>query len=171
MRTGLIALRALTATAIALAVLMPSGCGDAGAGAEGSAPAISHAYVEMVTHLKEAALSNQPYGAARRARGLAKPELALIAGFCRFAWQVPVNHLVYLLDEHEYVVGRVTHLAELRYRGGAVDYDIGDASIEALLGKLRRIVHLRSLDGSLVRRYSRACYRQNPPAIQGSASS
>lgn len=73
MRTGLTALRALAATAIALAVLMPSGCGDAGAGAEGSAPAVSHAYVEVVTHLKEAALSNEPYGAARRARDSQNP--------------------------------------------------------------------------------------------------
>jgi hypothetical protein len=146
----------LTVGAVALVGVLSVGCGG-NSRADNSAPAISPAFAKVVTDLKAAALSSRPYDAARHTKRLSKPERAVIEGFCTFAWQIPVNHLDYLLGGNPYPVNRVTHLAELSYRGGAVGYDVSDASVEASLGRLRRIVHLRSLDGRLVRKYSRAC--------------
>jgi len=149
----------LTAAAIALVGAMAGGCGNAGQ-ADSGPPPVSRAYTEVVAGLKEAALSNRSYDATRHSKGLTRPERAVVDGFCEFAWQIPVNHLVHLLDQPAYVVPRITHLAELGYRGvrGAYD-DVEDASIKALMERLERIVDLGSLDGKSIRRYSRACRR------------
>lgn len=146
----------LIAGAIGLLSVAATGCGG-NSQADANPPTASRAFKEMVTGLKNAAVSNRPYGATRRASRLAKAEQAVVAGFCEFAWQIPVNHLVHLLPQHVYVVTRITHLSELEYRGGAVSYQVRDAPVEASLAALRKIVDLRALNGSLIRRYSRAC--------------
>jgi hypothetical protein len=157
MTAGRAILWSLTVGAVALVGIVSVGCGG-NSQADIGAPTVSPAYTEAVTDLKTAALSNRPYDLARHTKSLSKPERAVIEGFCEFAWQIPINHLENLLGQNPYAVDRTTHLAELNYHGGRVSYDVKDPSIEALMGGLRRIVNFRSLDGRVVRKYSRACF-------------
>ncbi len=160
---GRTTISSLTVGAIALTLIVLAGCGGDSRAEDTTrtvtTPTVSPAYTKLVTGLRDAAHASASYHAARRALALRKAERAVVRAFCTFSWQLPINHLVDLVREHAYVVQRITHLAELEYHGGAVGYDVEDAPIQASMARLRRIVDLRSLDGHLLRRYSKACYR------------
>jgi len=142
--------------AVALFNLAQAGCGGDSDAAEGG----SRAYVELLSGLKRAALSDGSYNAVHRAKALDSPEKAVIDSFCKFAWQTVVNHEIEQLDQHTFVVGRIRYTAEVDVNGWeAAHAGIDAGPIRARLGELRSVIHLASLNFGLVRHYARACHR------------
>jgi hypothetical protein len=138
---------ALTGIALILAALVIAGCGGGQSGDSGS-----QTYGELLGSIKHAALAKETYDGADRAKGLNGSEKAVAISFCEFAWQIPVNHEAYKLSEHSYIVSRIKGAAEL-----AMNFKHASA-IDAPLEKLRSVIDLASLNGTLTNSYKKACY-------------
>jgi hypothetical protein len=148
----------LVAMAAGLLAAVLTGCG---AGQDsGVAEAGSPAYAKLLVGLKRAALSNGTYGGVRRAQALDKADEAVVHAFCKFAWQTVANDEVEQLKQHTFTPARIRYTAEVTVNGWRDAHQgIAGGPIRARMGELRSIIHLADLNLSLVRSYSKACFR------------
>lgn len=142
----------LSAAALTAILLAPAGCGEENEDSNASASQPSGEFRQVVRDLEEAALAGETYGAIRQARALSAPEEAAITGFCEMAWQLIVNQEVSKLSSRPYIEGRLASRSAIVLDGGA------KPELEAATAALKRIVDLKSLDGTLTNGYKRACY-------------
>lgn len=144
---------------VALLSLGASGCGEDAEGgrdvpqssSEDVTQGPSQAYGEALRGLRDAALSESPYGAARRAKGLPPDEAAAIEGFCELVWQIDVNQEAAKLSVHPYMENRLKARA-------AIELGRRTDSLEEAVRELIEVVDLRQLDKKLSRSYKKACY-------------
>jgi hypothetical protein len=126
------------------------GCGSGSDGGGG-------AYTEMLNGLKEAALANETYKAARQAKTLPEPQRYVIESFCNMAWQIPVNNEFSVLSEQPFIVSRIKVTAERDLNGPNSD-TLKNPEIAVPFNELSEVVDLASLDADSIRGYSKACY-------------
>jgi hypothetical protein len=143
--------RSLVIAGVALALIgvVAGGCGG-GSGDRSDGSALT--YDELLHGLKDAARSGKPYKSTiHRAARLDLVQRAVIHSFCDFAWEIGINEEAYKLPYHAYIVGRIRNPTTYEVHGHRRE-------IRAAVTELRKIVDLASLNGGMVRRYSRACF-------------
>jgi hypothetical protein len=142
-------LSALACVALGATAIIAGGCGGSSE-AQGSG---TPQYRALLRKLDRAAKEGRTIKANKKANDLKPIEKEMVKSFCNLNWQMKVNREAWKLDQHRYVVERIRAFAA---------YDPSERFAPATntaLRELREIIDLNALDGKLVRRYSRACYR------------